>query len=261
MRSVAEFIQDLQARGRYHFTTDEAVEALAGNTTAVRAAIRRLTGKSMVATPHRGFHVIVPPEYRELGCLPADQFIPDLMDHLGEPYYICLLSAAAYHGSAHQKPQLFQVMVPQGRRPIDCGRVRVRFLARQDMSATPVIRRNTARGVLRIASAEATALELVGYMKASGGLDHVATVLRDLVEVMERSALAIEAHRAPAASVQRLGYLLMQVHADSLAFALDPILKERKQHTVPLSPSLPITGCARDKRWNVAVNTRVDSEQ
>ena len=261
MNSVVEFIQDLQAQGRYHFTTDEAVEALAGNTTAVRAAIRRLVGKSMVATPLRGFHVIVPPEYRELGCLPADQFIPDLMAHLNEPYYTCLLSAAAYHGASHQKPQLFQVMVPRGRRPINCGRVRVRFIARQDMSKTPVIQRNTIRGVLRIASPDATALELVGYLKAGGGLDHVATVLRDLAEVMNASTLAAEAHRAPVAWVQRLGYLLMQVHSESLAFALDPILKERKHYTVPLSPSLPITGCSRDKRWNVALNTRVESER
>ena len=260
MGSVVDFIQDLQARGRYHFTTEEAVEALAGNAAAIRSAIRRLAVKTMIATPHRSFHVIVPPEYRELGCLPADQFIPDLMAHLDEPYYTCLLSAAAYHGAAHQKPQLFQVMVPRGRRPIDCGRVRVRFLARQDMNETPVTQRNTLRGVLRIASPDATALELVGYMKAGGGLDHVATVLRDLAEVMDGSALAAEAHRAPVAWVQRLGYMLVQVHAESLAVALDPILKERKHYTVALSPSLPITGCSRDKRWNIALNTRVESE-
>ena len=35
------------------------------------------------------------------------------MAHLSQPYYVALLSAAAYHGAAHQKPQVFQVMVPR----------------------------------------------------------------------------------------------------------------------------------------------------
>jgi len=44
--------------------------------------------------PYRGFYVIVSPEYRSLGCRPAEQFIPDLMEYLGEVYYAGLLSAA-----------------------------------------------------------------------------------------------------------------------------------------------------------------------
>jgi hypothetical protein len=59
----------------------------------------------------RGFHVIVPPEYRSLGCLPPEQFAPALMETLGMPYYAGLLSAAQFHGAAHQRPQVFQVVV------------------------------------------------------------------------------------------------------------------------------------------------------
>jgi hypothetical protein len=36
---------------------------------------------------------IVPPEYRSLGCLSPEQFIPQLMKHLGLEYYVGLLSA------------------------------------------------------------------------------------------------------------------------------------------------------------------------
>ncbi|MDX2055824.1 MAG: nucleotidyl transferase AbiEii/AbiGii toxin family protein [Polyangiaceae bacterium] len=42
----------------------------------------------------------MPPEYQALGCLPADQFVPDLVQRLAVPYYVTLLSAAAYHGAA-----------------------------------------------------------------------------------------------------------------------------------------------------------------
>ena len=48
-------------------------------------------------SPAHGFYVIVPPECRQLGCLPAGQFIPALMEQLGLGYYVGLLSAAQSH--------------------------------------------------------------------------------------------------------------------------------------------------------------------
>jgi len=96
MLRAAEFIVELASRGRYHFTTDEAVASLRAHAPAVLAAMRRLKAKGQIADPHRSFHVVVPPEYRRLGCLPAEQFVPQLMEHLGETYYVALLSAGAY---------------------------------------------------------------------------------------------------------------------------------------------------------------------
>ncbi len=260
MPSAHTFIRDLQARGRYVFSTDEAVEALGRPLVATRAVLRRLKAKGELADPHRGFHVIVPPEYRALGCLPADQFIPDLMQRLEEPYYVTLLSAAAYHGAAHQKPQVFQVMVPERRRPIACGEVRVQFISRNDMADTPVIERNTPRGVLKIASAAATALELVGYSEHCGGLNNVATVLAELVESVDADALIAEAHRAPLSWVQRLGYLLSLVDASELATALEPVLVARKPFPVALAPSAPQAGSPSDPRWKLAVNVHVEPD-
>jgi len=46
---------------------------------AMKAALRRLRKKGEIAMPYRGFYVIVPPEYHALACLPAEQFIPDLI--------------------------------------------------------------------------------------------------------------------------------------------------------------------------------------
>jgi hypothetical protein len=67
MPSAAKYIEDLQANGRFVFTTEEAVTALGTSVTAVRAALRRLKEKTVIADPARGFHVIVPPAYRALG--------------------------------------------------------------------------------------------------------------------------------------------------------------------------------------------------
>lgn len=260
MRTAATFIDELQARGRYHFTTEEAVASLGGNVAAVRAAVRRLAAKGALAQPRRGFHVIVPAEYRALGCLPGEQFVPQLMDHLGDPYYVALLSAAAFHGAAHQRPQVLQVMVPRPQRSIACGKVRVDFVVRSDMRETAVVEVNTPRGHLRVSSPEATALELVGYAARCGGLDNVATVMSELAEALTPDRLAAEARRVPVAWAQRLGYLLELVDASQPAHALDPVVIAAAPAFAALAPGVPMTGASRSHRWRIVINASVEPD-
>jgi predicted transcriptional regulator of viral defense system len=260
MTTAAKYIVDLAARGRHHFTTEDAAVALGASIPAVRAALRRLKAKGEIANPYRGFFVIVPPEYRRLGSLPADQFVPQLMQHLGEPYYVALLSAAELHGAAHQRPQAFQVMVKRNRRAIECGEARVQFVARKDMEDTPVITKKTPRGLLRVASPEATALELVGYADQSGGLDNVASVLTELVEFIDADRLVLECARSPVAWVQRLGYLLDLTEHRDLADKLSPTVLARAKDTTPLVWMKGRVGEPRDKRWKLAVNTTVEPD-
>lgn len=256
---ASDFVTGLAANGRLHFTLQEAVAALGGSVTGVRAALLRLQKKGQVALPYRGFYVIVPPEFRRLGCLPAEQFIPQLMSHLGEPYYAALLSAAELHGAAHQRPQAFQVMLRANRRAIECGAVRVQFLARKDAEQTAVVEKNTPRGVLRVASPEATALELVGYADQCGGLEHVALVLDELAEALDAQQLLGAAQHSPIVWAQRLGYLLERTaHAD-LAAVLAPLVKERA-HSARLERSVPGTRAERSSRWKLAANVELEVE-
>ncbi len=258
---AATFITDLAARGRYHFTTEEAREALGVSLPAVRAALRRLKQRGEIADPHRGFHVIVPPEYRRLGCLPAEQFIPQLMEHLGEIYHVALLSAAELHGAAHHRPQAFQVMLAANRRPIVCGQVRVQFIARRDLARTPVVEMNSPRGRMRVASAEATALELVGYADHAGGLDNVATVLADLAEAIDAFRLFEAARLCPIAWVQRLGYLLELIEREELASSLAAHLREHAVAMAPLVRSRSTARAPRAERWKLAVNASVEPDR
>jgi predicted transcriptional regulator of viral defense system len=228
---------------------------------AVRASLRRLKHRGEIANPHRGFHVIVPPEYRRLGCLPAEQFVPQLMESLSETYYVSLLSAAELHGAAHHRPQAFQVMLAANRKPIVCGQVRVQFIARRDLARTPVVEKNTPRGRMRVASPEATALELLGYADQAGGLDNVASVLVDLVEAIDAPRLLDAARLCPVAWVQRLGYLLELIEREDLASTLDERLRENAVVVAPLVRSSSTTGAPRAKRWKLAVNARVEPDR
>lgn len=129
-----DYITALAASGRYLFSSKEAQAALGVSADAAKLALNRLGKRGLIAAPARGFYVIVPPEYQSLRCLPAEQFIPDLMKRLGAAYYTGLLSAAQFHGAAHHRPQEFQVMVAKARRTIVCGAVRVAFFVRKNLS-------------------------------------------------------------------------------------------------------------------------------
>lgn len=252
--SAAEWTRGLAARGRYHFSTEEAARGLGVSREAARASLRRLKQRGAVADPFRGFHVIVPPEYQRLGCLPPDQFIPQLMERLGIPYYAGLLSASRYHGAAHQQPQLFQVVVPKNRPPIRQGLVAVEFIARHNAESIPTIRLNTPRGFVEVSSPEATAFDLVGYAHHCGGLSNVATVLVELADRLDPAKLREIAPLSPAPWAQRLGFLLDRVREGDRARLLAEYVAEVVTETVPLSTARSKEGAPRDARWKLAVN-------
>lgn len=254
------YIQDLASKGRYQFITREAVEALASSPNAVRAAIRRLRDKGYLATPSRGFHLIVPPEYRVLGCLPAEQFVPQLMTHYGFHYYAGLLTAAQYYGAAHQAPQIFQVVVNKGRAAIQCGRVRIGFIVRHNTDDVSKILKNTLRGVLQVSSPEATAFDLLGYPGYCGGLSNVATVLTELAEQIDSEKLVEESAHSPLPWAQRLGFLLdLEGKADIVEPLAQHVGKSAKEY-VPLSPGRPDVSTERDPRWKLLINEFVEPE-
>ncbi len=258
--TTAQYIAILASLGRYCFTTEEAASALGVSLPAVRAALRRLMRKGEIAVPFRGFYVIVPPEYRRIGCLPGEQFLDELMGHLGEPYYVGLLSAAEYYGAAHHSPQQLQVITERNRPAVDCGQVQVAFIARNNAHEIPVRLFNTPRGTIRVSTSEATALDLVGYPEHCAGLDNVATVLSSLAETLDPDRLAEAARFSPLPWAQRLGYLLDHLGATEAAGALAGLVADKAPHVTPLAPATPMRGTPRDPRWKVAVNTTVEAE-
>ena len=257
---MEKYIEILASRGQHHFATGDAVNALCTTPIAVRAALRRSRQKSRIAAPLRGFYLILPPEYRSLGCLPAEQFVPQLMDHLGQPYYAGLLSAAQFHGASHQKPQEFQVVVRTNRPEIRCGQVRVRFVARRNVAEATTEAVNTARGTLRISNPEATAFDLVGYPDHCGGLSNVATVLVELAERLRPDHLLRESVHSPVPWLQRLGFLLERVGAEELSKALSARVRAEADEYVPLRVGRAASAASRDSRWKILVNENLEPD-
>lgn len=258
--NIRNFVSNLATGGHYSFASSEAQSALGVSPAATKLALNRMAKQGSIASPARGFYVIVPPEYRSLGCLPADHFIPALMKSFGQTYYAGLLSAAQYHGAAHHRPQEFQVFLARNRRPIQCGSVRVAFMARKRVSDVPVQNFNTPRGTILVSTPEATAIDLVGYQHRAGGLDQVATILSELAEKIAPGKLAAAAQSAPIPWAQRLGYLLEHIDAGKKASALKVYVHKHARLAAVLSPTAPRANSQRDDDWNLYVNADVEAE-
>ena len=254
------FIEDLVASGRYHFSSSEIRTALGVTDAAARQALSRLAAKGKIASPARGFYVVVPPEYRRLGCLPADQFVPALMESRDLPYYVGLLSAAQYHGAAHHRPQEFQVVVERNRPAIECGSVRVVFVARRRLLDVPVQTFHSPRGPVRVSTAEATAVDLIGYMNRAGGLDRVAQLLSELGPVLDPDRLVEATESAPILWAQRLGYLLEHVGAGDKVEPLKQQVRQRSRNYTRLVTGKEARGGLRAKDWRLRVNEEVRTD-
>jgi predicted transcriptional regulator of viral defense system len=258
--SARNYIARLASGGHYHFTSSEARTALRVSANAAKLALNRLAKRGHIASPARGFYVIVPPAYRSLGCLPADQFIPGLMQQKKQTYYVGLLSAAQYYGATHHRPQQFQVLLEKNRRPIVCGKVRVMFVARRRISEVPIQKFNTPRGEICVSTPEATAIDLAGYPQHVGGLDNVATILADLVELIDPALLPPAAATAPATWAQRLGYMLDFLGASETTAPLRTFVRDNAGAYTPLIPDISSGNSRRDRNWKIMVNTELAPE-
>ncbi|MBI4604007.1 MAG: type IV toxin-antitoxin system AbiEi family antitoxin [Planctomycetes bacterium] len=240
---------------------EQALAALGVSDEALKKAVRRLVEKRRLAVPRRGFYVIVPVEYREVGAPPPSWFIDALMKFHDQPYYVGILSAAALQGAAHQQPQEFQVVTSAQLRPVVAGRSRIRFFRKCHIERTPTVGIKTETGAMNVSRPEATALDLLRYLEAAGHLGHVVTVLAELAERLDALRLAdIAKAEGDLSNAQRLGYLLEQVGAGEVAGALAEWIASQRPRFVALRPGHPSRRAPKVARWRVVVNERVEAE-
>ena len=259
--TLSTWIDSLQSRGQYSFTSKEAVLGLGGRKIAFKRAAARLTPKGRVIVARRGFYVIVPLEYRSAGAPPPSSFIDALMKDWKHSYYVGLLSATALHGAAHQKPQEFQVVTDARLRALRVGRGKIHFFLKSKLTQTPTLSVKTETGYLQVSTPEATALDLVRYSQSVGGFDNVATVLKELSERISPGVLlkmAKEESEVPV--LQRLGFLLDHVGAGRVATPMARWLARQKISAVALRPQKVSQGPTTGNRWNLVVNEEVESD-
>jgi len=260
-RSFDAWVEALPSQARYTFTRQEAMNALNLSRPAFNRLAGRMSSRKKLARIHREFYVVVPLEHAATGIIPADWFIVDLMKYLGRPFYVGGLSAAEYHGAAHQRPQGLQVVTNRPLRKIECRGMGIRFFVKGTVTRTSVQNIKGVTGYIPVATAEATAFDLLRYCRQLGGLNHVLTVLQELGEAIDPVNLVKAAETdSNIAYAQRLGWLLEKTEHSAKAQKLAKWVKERRPLYARLEPSLPIRGCKRDHRWFLFLNTVVEGD-
>jgi predicted transcriptional regulator of viral defense system len=256
--SIHDLPDLLISRGRYSASLEEIRNLTGLSYAAVTSGLQRLRRQRRVFSPTRGLYVVIPPEYRSWGVVPAEWFIDDLMRHLGHRYYVALLSAATYYGASHQAPQVFQVMADARVLDRTIGRVRLSFYTSTHMVDTPTELVSVHAGLISVSSREATIADLIRESRASGGISNVATILAEIGE-LDGSALATLVARHGRALARRTGWL---VERYGTCQDLGPLrLAARLDQGEPdlLVASGPRRGRA-DRAWRVRVNVAVEPD-
>lgn len=260
-KTIQEWVDALQASGRYTFFRTEATQETEGSPGSVKKALQRLAQRGRIVKIKDYFFVIVPLEYRSAGSPPASWFIHDLMVAMKLPYYVALLSAAGLHGASHEQPQELQVMTNKSVRPLRAGRVRIRFFTKKLIDRTQVANLKTPTGTMHVSSPEATAVDLVRYAKAAGHLPNVATVLSELASVLNGQRLVEAATGASDVRVaQRLGYLLDHIGHRRITAPLARWIKELQPRPVLLRPDRLAENAEENPRWRIIVNETIEVE-
>lgn len=255
--AMSVWIEQLQSRGCYTFTREQAQSDTNRSFVAAQTALRRLNQQGRIVAPRRGFYVVVPPEYRAVGSPPASWFVDDLMRFLAQPYYVGLLSAAAVYGAGHQQPLVFQVVTDKPTREVRVGKVVIRFSMSRLVERLPVVVRQTETGTMRVATPETCAFDLVRFPAAAGHLSNVATVLTELTERLDGRKLVEVARLVRPPDIQRLGFLLDSIGRSELASPLSDWVANRRPRVVPLQPGEPVNRKA-DERWRVVPNVELE---
>ena len=221
---LSSFVSGLLSAGQVVFTAEEAEHALGIGHGAFLDAAERLQRREALLNPRQGFYVVVPPQYASWGAPPPAWYIDSFMRREGQAYYVGLLKAAELHGAAHQAAMEFQVVTAKRLPRIRAGRSMIVFYFRKDMEAVTagLDDRKTDTGTMKISSAALTALDLLRYPQASGGIDNVTTVLSDLGQKIDPGHLAVLSGAVERPVVQRLGYLLEHLGHDAVA---EPMLE------------------------------------
>lgn len=260
---LLSWVEKQQSWGKYVFSLVQVRSDFPDlSESAIKRALDRLSNKGRILSVYKGFYLIVPPEYTSRGVLPPLLFIDNLMQFVGKPYYVGLLSAAALHGAAHQQPQEFFVITDIRQTATQKKGLKINYITKKNISDSFLEKRKTEFGYVNVSNPELTAADLVYYDNRIGGVNRAASVLNELAEVMKPERITQELiNTLTIPTIQRLGYILdiileQRPLAEKLYIESQNLKKEFFRQ--PLKAGEKKTGFLTDDRWKIIINTDIE---
>ena len=263
--TIRNWIHERSISGLPTFSYEEVRMAFVNlSEQVVRNELYRMANQKVIVSPYKRFYVIIPPHYAAKGIVPPYYYIDHLMRYLNKPYYVSLLSAAELLGAAHQRPQRYYVttVLPS----FQSSQKKNSLLAWQFRKRIPdayLQTKNTETGKVAFSSPELTAIDLVQYARSIGGLSRAATIIQELVEIMDVSKIMVDIlDYTTVSTLQRLGFILEHVTMEqAMADGLYDLLV-RSGKRLGYVPFSHLAECGndveRDNRWKVLINTQIE---
>lgn len=239
---LTDFVDSLQASGQYFLLKTQAKEALKVTDEALKGSVARLIKKKRLVLLKKGFYLINPLEYKNVGAPPPEWFIDQLMKEYSARYYVGLLTAASLHGASHQQPQIYQVITNKVLQSIKIGKAYIYFYFKKEVEEVGILKVKTPTGHMNVSSPELTAFDLMRYVKQSGFLNHISTIFTQLGEQINSNKLSKIAPLFPQPCIQKTGYILDYVGFDHKTRRLLRFVQKLSPRYYPLSP---------DKKWDI----------
>jgi predicted transcriptional regulator of viral defense system len=266
--NLQSYIKNIRKDGKRCFTILDIVEQFHVSNSHARVALHRLLKTGDLISPARGLYVIVPPEHQPLGSIPPQELVPLVMQYLSAHYYVALLSAGLFHGATHQKPARFQVISDKHiKHPSTFGDVKIDYIYKKSVLELPTQNFTVSTGYLKVATPELVALDLLEYPNHAGGLNHIATVLSELVETLDPIKLinlARDTHTEY--QLQRIGYILDHIdvmdekNTEMTINTLAHHVQKNKPSYLPLASEISKIGYSRCKKWRIIENSEIESD-
>jgi predicted transcriptional regulator of viral defense system len=261
---ISDWVNQQLSNGKFSFTLADLYENMPDKSDgSIKLALKRLVDKNKIISILKGFYIIIPPAYQNMGILPPAMFMDDLMAYLKRPYYLSLLSAAALHGAAHQQPQLYFVCttLPSMRDTRKKG-IHIKYVSKRKFPETHLVQKKTESGYVNLSDPLLTCFDLISYYKTIGGFNRAVTVINELSEEIVEEHISESVFQiAPNATLQRLGYL-WEYACDriDLADTLFGMMKKQSRYfkIYQLNPSGERQKQKMNNRWKINVNAKIE---
>ncbi len=263
--SLNDWVKEQEQRGitTFSFQQIRCVFAERSEKT-LRTDINRLISSKRIQNVYKGFYVIIPTQYRLKGVVPPTYYINELMEYLGKPYYVGLLSAAAIYGASHQRAMVTQIVTIGPRARTSNKNSLLDWNYRQQIPSELIESRNAEMGRINYSSAELTTVDIVQFASNIGGYQRAATVLAELVDVIDMSKMEGVLPYTTTTAMQRFGYLLEFVlFEQDKADQLYEMLKKRTGYfnAVMMSSEHPASNDKKSNRWRVNMNINIEIDE
>jgi predicted transcriptional regulator of viral defense system len=225
-----------------------------------RKVLFNLDRKKVLYRIFRGCYVVIPPDmlYKRSSFINDPHIIIDqLMEVIGQKYYVGYQSAANLYGAAHQLPFTLSVVVSKQRKPLSLGESKIEFRKISEKNFFGVERMKYLNSFLNVSGIEKTILDCVDRYDLCGGIDEVCRTISNMGGKIESKKLLNYLSKLKSRPVaQRLGFILDKLNQSSYGIDKDLITGVEKyagKKKYLLEPESGGKGKI-SKRWSIIEN-------